>query len=79
VSRTYSAELFPTAVRSTILGRTYALSRLVAAVLPLGSLTVLAALGPTVLYLLCAALIVVMSISVAVLGPRTNATSLEAI
>jgi MFS transporter, putative metabolite:H+ symporter len=79
VSRTYSAELFPTAVRSTILGRSYALSRLVAAILPLGALTVLAALGPTVLYLLCAALIVVMSISVAVLGPRTNGTSLEAI
>ncbi|MEV6624880.1 MFS transporter [Amycolatopsis sp. NPDC051106] len=77
VSRTYSAELFPTAVRSTILGRTYALSRLVAAILPLGALTVLTALGPGILYLLCAALIIAMSLSVAVLGPRTNATRLE--
>jgi putative MFS transporter len=77
VSRTYSAELFPTAVRSTVLGRTYALSRLVAAILPLGALTVLTALGPGILYLLCAALIIAMSLSVAVLGPRTNATRLE--
>jgi putative MFS transporter len=79
VSRTYSAELFPTAVRSTIIGRSYALSRLVAAVLPFAALSVLAALGATMLYLLCAALVMAMSLSVAVLGPTTNATRLEAI
>jgi putative MFS transporter len=79
VSRTYSAELFPTAVRSTVIGRSYALSRLVATVLPLVALTVLDTLGPTVLYLLCAVLIATMAACVAALGPRTNATQLESI
>jgi putative MFS transporter len=79
VSRTYCAELFPTAVRSTIIGRSYALSRLVAMVLPLVALTVLDALGPTTLYLLCAVLIATMAACVAALGPRTNATQLESI
>ncbi|WP_460344011.1 MFS transporter [Actinoallomurus acanthiterrae] len=79
VSRTYSAELFPTAVRSTVIGRSYALSRLVAAVLPFVSLTALYALGAAALYLLCAALITLMSLSVALLGPKTNDVRLEAI
>ncbi len=79
VSRAYTAELFPTAVRSTIIGRSYALSRLVAAVLPLVALTVLAALGPGILYLTCAFLVATMSVCVAALGPRTNAIQLESI
>jgi putative MFS transporter len=79
VSRTYTAELFPTSVRSTIIGRSYALSRLVAGVLPLVALTVLDALGPAVLYLWCAALITAMSACVLFLGPRTNAVQLEEI
>lgn len=79
VSRTYTAELFPTIVRSTIIGRSYALSRLVAGVLPLISLTILDALGPGILYLSCAALVVAMSACVALLGPRTNAAQLEII
>ena len=79
VSRTYTAEMFPTSVRSTIIGRSYALSRLVAAILPLVTLIVLDALGPALLYLLCGLLVAAMSVSVAVLGPKTNARQLEAV
>jgi putative MFS transporter len=79
VSRTYTAEMFPTSVRSTVIGRTYALSRLVSAILPLVTLTVLDALGPATLYLLCGLLVAVMSVSVAVLGPKTNARQLEVV
>jgi putative MFS transporter len=79
VSRAYGAELFPTIVRNTALGRTYALSRLVAAVLPFCTLSILDALGAGPLYLMCAGLIAVMSVAVAVLGPKTNAVRLEGI
>ncbi|HEY3711233.1 MAG TPA: MFS transporter [Amycolatopsis sp.] len=79
VSRTYTAELFPTSVRSTVIGRSYALSRLVAGLLPFIALTVLDVLGPAILYLSCAALITAMSVCVAFLGPRTNAVQLEEI
>lgn len=72
ISRAYTAEMFPTAVRSTIIGRSYSLSRLVAAVLPFVLLPVLASLGAGVLYALCAVLILAMSLSVALLGPRTK-------
>jgi putative MFS transporter len=79
VSRAYTAEMFPTAVRSTVIGRSYALSRLVAAVLPFVALPVLAAFGAAVLYASSAVLILAMSVSVALLGPRTNAAQLETI
>ncbi|MEU1181669.1 MFS transporter [Streptomyces sp. NPDC005820] len=79
VSRTYSAELFPTGIRNTALGRTYALSRLVAAVLPFCTLGILDALGPTLLFVCCAALITTMGITVAALGPRTNAVRLDTV
>ncbi|MFF2511859.1 MFS transporter [Streptomyces sp. NPDC058086] len=79
VSRAYGAELFPTEVRNTALGRAYALSRLVAAVLPFCTLTILHALGAGPLYLICGALIALMSVAVAVLGPKTNAVRLEGI
>ncbi|MCW2901171.1 MAG: hypothetical protein JWO67_3436 [Streptosporangiaceae bacterium] len=76
-SRAYGAELFPTRVRNTAVGRTYALSRLIAAVLPFCALSILHALGAGPLYLICGALIAVMSLAVAVLGPKTNAVRLE--
>jgi putative MFS transporter len=78
-SRAYGAELFPTRVRNTALGRTYALSRLVAAVLPFCTLSILDAMGAGPLYLICGALIAVMSLAVAILGPKTNAIRLEGI
>ncbi|WP_235215269.1 MFS transporter [Phaeacidiphilus oryzae] len=77
VSRAYEAELFPTAVRNTALGNGYAVSRLVSAVLPFAALSLLGALGATALYATCAALLVVLAIAVAALGPRTNSRRLE--
>ncbi|MEU5462873.1 MFS transporter [Streptomyces althioticus] len=79
VSRSYGAELMPTQVRNLALGRTYSLSRLVAAVLPFCTLPVLDALGPGLLFLGCAVLIALMSVIVARLGPKTNAAPLEGI
>ncbi|MFG2833193.1 MFS transporter [Streptomyces sp. NPDC048434] len=79
VSRTYGAELFPTEVRNTALGRTYSLSRLVAAILPFCTLPVLDTLGAGPVYLSCACIITLMALAVAMLGPRTNAVALEGI
>ncbi len=79
VSRAYGAELFPTAVRNTALGRTYSLSRLVAAILPFCTLPALEHLGAGPVYLACGCLIALMSGAVALLGPTTNAVSLEGI
>jgi putative MFS transporter len=79
VSRAYGSELFPTRVRNTAVGRTYALSRLIAAVLPFCTLSILHALGAGPLYLICGALIAVMSLAVAILGPKTNSVRLEGI
>ncbi|MDO0930034.1 MFS transporter [Streptomyces sp. TG1A-8] len=77
VSRAYGAELFPTAVRNTALGRTYSLSRLVAVILPFCTLPALEHLGASPVYLACGCLIALMSVAVALLGPRTNAVALE--
>lgn len=77
VSRAYGAELFPTAVRNTALGRTYSLSRLVAVILPFCTLPALEHLGAGPVYLACGCLIALMSVAVALLGPRTNAVALE--
>ncbi|MGI5144706.1 MULTISPECIES: MFS transporter [unclassified Streptomyces] len=79
VSHAYAPELFPTSVRSTAAGRTYSLSRLVSAVLPFATLPMLYAFGPGVLFGACAALILVMSVAVALFGPRTNARQLDTI
>lgn len=78
-SHAYTSELFPTAVRATANGRTYALSRVVSAVLPFGTLTLLYDVGAGPLYALCAAILVAMAAAVAVWGPRTNSRSLEQI
>ncbi|MFG2884757.1 MFS transporter [Streptomyces sp. NPDC048297] len=79
VSRSYAAELFPTSVRNTFVGRTYALSRLVSAVLPFIALNVLEALGASALYGLSALLLASLALAVLLLGPRTNTRSLETI
>ncbi|NKQ52850.1 MFS transporter [Amycolatopsis sp. K13G38] len=79
VSHSYTPELFPTAARTTAAGRTYSLSRLVSAVFPFVTLPVLYAVGAGPLFTVCAALILVMSVSVAVFGPRTNSRQLDTI
>ncbi|MCU1679811.1 MAG: putative rane protein [Amycolatopsis sp.] len=75
----YQAELFHTANRSKSIGIPYAASRLVSALLPLGSLTLLADLGAGGLYAVCALLLVAMCVAVRILGPRTNNQQLDTI
>lgn len=75
----YQAELFPTQIRSTAIGIPYALSRVTSALLPFGSLALLAEFGPIGVFTGSAALLVVMCISTGVLGPKTNGRSLESV
>jgi len=79
VTHIYQAELFPTPIRARSVGRPYALSRLIGAALPFGTLAILHALGAGPLYAICAALIVVLAVLIGILGPRTNARSLDTI
>ncbi|WP_063784897.1 MFS transporter [Streptomyces sp. TP-A0356] len=78
-ARSYVAELFPTNVRNTFLGRSYALSRLVSAVLPFAALTILSALGASALFSLSALLLALLATAVLTLGPRTNNRPLDQI
>ena len=79
VSHIYQPELFHTARRSTAISIPYSASRLISAVLPLVALTLLSAIGPGGLYACCASLLVVMTIAVRILGPRTNNQQLDTI
>ena len=79
VTHIYQAELFPTAIRARSVGRPYALSRVIGALLPFATLPILHALGAGWLYSLCAALIVVLVVLIGLLGPQTNAKSLDTI
>jgi putative MFS transporter len=75
----YQAELFHTANRSTAIGLPYAASRLVGALLPLGALTLLSAIGSGGLYSCCAVLLGVTALVIRLLGPRTNNQQLDTI
>ena len=75
----YLAELFPTQVRSTAIGVAYSLSRLSAGLLPFWALTILAHFGANGVFIAAACVIVIMCLDVAILGPRTNGRSLEAV
>ncbi|WP_429423634.1 MFS transporter [Nocardia sp. GAS34] len=79
VTHIYQAELFESANRSTSIGIPYSASRLIAGVLPLAALTLMSAIGPGGLYSAFAVLLVVMTITVRILGPRTNNASLDTI
>ncbi|WP_280395878.1 MFS transporter [Nocardia brasiliensis] len=79
VARAYGAELFPTPLRSTFVGRTYSISRVTAAILPFIAVPILHGLGPEVLYAGSGLLMLVSAVSVLCLGPRTNGRPLEVI
>ena len=79
VSHAYTSELFPTSLRATANGRTYSLSRGVSAILPFVALSILYSLGSGLLYLFCALVLLVVSVTVLMWGPRTNARQLESI
>ena len=75
----YQAEMFHTANRSTAIGIPYAASRLVGALLPLGALTLLSAIGSGGLYACCAVLLCATALAIRLLGPRTNNQQLDTI
>ncbi|RXS67564.1 MFS transporter [Streptomyces sp. TM32] len=75
----YQTEIFPTGLRSSAIGVAYSLSRLTSVVLPFVALSVLSNLGPAAVFTGSAALMLLLCLDVALLGPRTTGRSLERI
>ncbi|KOG54354.1 MFS transporter [Streptomyces griseoflavus] len=75
----YQTEIFPTGLRSSAIGIAYSLSRLTSVILPFVALTVLDAMGPGAVFTGSAALMVLLCLDVALLGPRSTGRSLERI
>ena len=75
----YQAEIFPTRLRATASGSTYALSRLSNALLPFILLPVLAAFGPVAMFAVVSAAMVVVALDIGLLGPRSTGRDLEAV
>jgi putative MFS transporter len=75
----YQAEIFPTPMRSTGASGTYALSRLVTAVMPFVLVPVLNDDGVGVLFAIVCVAMVVVAVDVSILGPRTTGLRLEAV
>jgi putative MFS transporter len=75
----YQAEIFPTNLRSSAIGIAYSLSRLVSVILPFIALSVLDDLGATAVFAGSAALMVLLCLNVALLGPKTKGLALDAI
>jgi MFS transporter, putative metabolite:H+ symporter len=73
----YQAEIFPTYMRATAIGSAYSLSRLSAAILPFVSVSILDGIGATAVFLGCAAILVLLCVDVALLGPRSTGQALE--
>jgi MFS transporter, putative metabolite:H+ symporter len=74
----YQAEIFPTSLRATGASGTYALSRLVTAIMPFVLVPVLNDDGVTPLFAIMCVAMVVVAVDVSVLGPRTTGLRLEA-
>lgn len=73
----YQAEIFPTAIRTTASGIAYSLSRATSTLLPFIAVPALATLGPVAVFSGSAALIVLLCLDVALLGPRSTGLALE--
>src|SRR3954470_12195229 len=73
----YQAEIFPTRMRSTAVSTAYSLSRLSGAMLPFITVAALDHLGPTAVFLGSAAILAIVALDVAVLGPRSTGLNLE--
>lgn len=76
---TYQGELFPTSLRATAAGSAYSLSRLSTAAMPYVLVPALAAFGPTGMFGVVAAAMLILVVDVATLGPNTTGRPLEAI
>jgi putative MFS transporter len=75
----YQAEIFPTRLRATAAGSTYALSRLSNALLPFILLPILTAFGPVAMFAVVSAAMVGVAIDIGVFGPRTTGRDLESV
>ncbi|HEY7075288.1 MAG TPA: MFS transporter [Solirubrobacteraceae bacterium] len=74
----YQAEIFPTRIRGTAVGIAYSLSRLSGAILPFITVAVLDNLGASTVFVGCAAIMAIVALDVALLGPRSTGQVLEA-
>jgi putative MFS transporter len=75
----YQAEIFPTELRASATGWTYALSRITTGLMPFLLLPLLEARGPGSVFLVVATAMLIVAADIALLGPRTSARSLEEI
>jgi putative MFS transporter len=75
----YQAEIFPTRLRATAAGSTYALSRLSNALLPFILLPVLAAYGPVAMFAVVSGAMVVVAVDIGWFGPRSTGRDLETV
>jgi putative MFS transporter len=73
----YQAEIFPTRIRATAVGAAYSLSRLSGAILPFISVSVLDNVGASAVFIGSAAIMAMIAIDVAWLGPRSTGLKLE--
>jgi putative MFS transporter len=73
----YQAEIFPTRMRATAVGTAYSLSRLSGAILPFISVAMLDGLGASAVFIGCAVILVILSLDVGLLGPRSTGMNLE--
>jgi putative MFS transporter len=73
----FQAEIFPTSIRATAAGSTYALSRLSAAAMPFVLLPVLRQSGPKALFGLIASAMLVVIVTVLALAPTTTGRPLD--
>lgn len=73
----YQAEIFPTRIRATAVGAAYSLSRLSGAILPFISVAVLDHLGASAVFIGSAVIMILISLDVALLGPRSTGLKLE--
>lgn len=75
----YQAEIFPTSLRSTAVGATYSLSRLMSGVQSFILIPILHAAGAPMMFAVVGALMLTLIVNIAVLGPRTAGRGVEEI
>jgi len=68
----YQSEIFPASVRSTAIGSTYSLSRIVSGILPFVLLPILSHQGAGAMFGIIAAALFTVAVTVRALGPRTT-------
>ncbi|HEX4251099.1 MAG TPA: MFS transporter [Pseudonocardia sp.] len=75
----YQGEIFPTGLRATAASGTYALSRLVTAVMPFVLVPLLNSAGVGALFTVVCGAMAVVAVDVALFGPRTTGRRLETV